>query len=164
MHKATEVHVMRSRGRKRPHDGRIQMPCVHKGDGRPTMMEITQINLNHCDAAQQLLWQSTTETKCDVAIVAEPYRIPPDNGNWVADRAGIAAIYVMGRFPIQEIVENSAEGFVIAKINGVFFCSCYAPPRWNEEQYNRMLGALTDALVGRRPIIIGGDFNAWAIV
>ena len=126
------------------------------------MMEITQINLNHCDAAQHLLWQSTTETKCDVAIIAEPYRIPPDNGHWAADRTEMAAIHVMGRFPIQEIVENSAEGFVIAKINGIFFCSCYAVPRWNVEQYNRMLDALTDALVDRKPVVIGGDFNAWA--
>lgn len=128
-----------------------------------TMMEITQVNLNHCDAAQQLLWQSTTETKCDVAIIAEPYRVPINNGNWVADKARIAAIQVTGGFPIQEVVDNDHEGFVIAKINGVFVCSCYAPPRWTPEQYNRMLDLLTDKLIGRAPVVIGGDFNAWAV-
>ncbi|XP_053692493.1 uncharacterized protein LOC128740942 [Sabethes cyaneus] len=125
-------------------------------------MEVIQINLNHCDTAQQLLWQLTTETKCDVAIIAEPYRISSDNGNWIADRAGMAAILVTGRYPIQEVVTNRYEGFVVAKINGVFVCSCYAPPRWTLEQFCRMLDELTGELIGRRPIVIGGDFNAWA--
>lgn len=137
------------------------MSCVQKGDGRP-VMEVTQLNLNHCNTAQQLLWQSTTETMCDVAIIAEPYRVPPDNGNWAADSAGMAAIQVMGRFPIQEVVSSSREGFVIAKINGVFICSCYAPPRWSMAQFHLMLDGLTEELVGRRPVVIGGDFNAWA--
>lgn len=125
-------------------------------------MEVTQINLNHCDTAQQLLWQSTTETKCDVAIIAEPYRVPTDNGNWVADRAGMAAILVTGRYPIQEVATNRHEGFVVAKINGIFVCSCYAPPRWTLEQFHHMLDELTGVLIGRRPVVIGGDFNAWA--
>lgn len=92
-------------------------------------MEVTQVNLNHCDTAQQLLWQSTTETECDVAIIAEPYRVPLDNGNWATDTARLAAIYVMGRYPIQEVVSRTFEGLVIAKVNGTFVCSCYAPPR-----------------------------------
>ena len=139
------------------------MPSLPKGEGRSTIMEVTQINLNHCDTAQQLLWQSTTESKCDVAIIAEPYHIPADNDNWVADRAAMAAIQVMGEFPIDEVVSNSCEGFVIVKINGIFVCSCYAPPRWTMEQFHHMLDALTDKLIGRKPIVIGGDFNAWAV-
>ncbi|XP_058448861.1 uncharacterized protein LOC131428835 [Malaya genurostris] len=126
-------------------------------------MEITQINLNHCDTAQQLLWQSMTETKCDVAIISEPYQVPPDNGNWVSDRTGMAAIHVMGEFPIQEVVESASEGIVIAKINGVFVCSCYTPPRWTVEQFSQVLEQLTNKLIGRKPVVIGGDFNAWAV-
>ncbi|XP_062542029.1 uncharacterized protein LOC134210019 [Armigeres subalbatus] len=126
-------------------------------------MQIIQIKLNHCETAQQLLWQSTAETMCDVAIIAEPYRVPPDNGNWVTDRTGLAAIQVMGKFPIQEVVESSCEGFVIARINGVFICSCYAPPRWTVDQFSQILDLLTDKLIGRRPVVIGGDFNAWAV-
>lgn len=125
-------------------------------------MEVTQINLNHCEVAQDLLWQSATETKCDVAIISEPYRVPPDNYKWVADRAAIAAILVTGPFPVEEVVSSSCEGFVIAKVNGIYICSYYAPPRWTLEQFCQMLDALTEKLVGRRPVIIGGDFNAWA--
>lgn len=128
-----------------------------------TPVEIVQVNLNHCDTAQQLLWQSVAEHKCDVAIISEPYRIPPGNGNWTSDRAKTTAIWTVGKYPLQEVVYTADEGFVIAKINGVFICSCYAPPRWTIEQFNQMLDKLTEELTDRRPAVIAGDFNAWAI-
>jgi len=31
------------------------------------------------------------------------------------------------------------------------------------EQFHQMLDALTEELIGRRPLLIGGDFNAWAV-
>lgn len=139
------------------------MPGVQETGLGQKVMEVTQVNLNHCDAAQQLLWQSTAETGCDVAIIAEPYRVPLNNGNWAADTARMAAIQVMGRYPIQEVVSRAGEGFVIAKVNGTFFCSCYAPPRWTLEQFEQMLDSLTYELIGRSPVVIGGDFNAWAV-
>lgn len=39
------------------------------------------------------------ETKCDVAIIAVPYRIPSENGNWLAGKAEMTAILVCGRYP-----------------------------------------------------------------
>lgn len=138
------------------------MPGFQTGDDNQTTVEVTQINLNHCDTAQQLLWQSTTEFKCDVAIIAEPYQIPQEDASWIADHAKIAAIWTMGRYPVQEVVFRAEEGFVIAKINEVYVCSCYAPPRWTLDQFNQMLDQLTDELTDRRPVVIAGDFNAWA--
>ncbi|XP_055614811.1 uncharacterized protein LOC129761126 [Toxorhynchites rutilus septentrionalis] len=126
-------------------------------------MEVTQINLNHCDTAQQLLWQVASETKCDVAIIAEPYQVPPNNGNWVTDKAKIAAITTLGKYPFQEVVSSDYEGFVIVKINDIFVCSCYALPRWTIEQFDQMLHNITEELIGRNPIVIGGDLNAWAV-
>ena len=119
--------------------------------------------MNHCSTAQQLLWQASVETRCDVAILSDPYRIPPEDVRRVADKDGLAAIVATGKYPIQEIVSNSYEGFVIAKINGVFICSCYAPPRWSMDQFNDMLDRLTADLNDRRPVVIAGDFNAWAV-
>ena len=126
-------------------------------------MNIRQVNLNHCSTAQQLLWQSCAETQCDVAILSDPYRIPPEDVKWVADKAGLAVILATGKYPIQEVVSNSCEGFVIARINGVYICSCYAPPRWTMDQFNEMLDKLTTDLNDRRPVVIAGDFNAWAV-
>ncbi|XP_053698740.1 uncharacterized protein LOC128745687 [Sabethes cyaneus] len=55
----------------------------------------------------------------------------------------MAAIHVMGKFPIEEVVSSSYKGFVM-------------------EQFHQMLDALTEKLIGRRPIIVAGDFSAWA--
>ncbi|XP_062713743.1 uncharacterized protein LOC134290593 [Aedes albopictus] len=113
--------------------------------------------------ADQLLCQSTKEAKCDVAIISDPYRIPSGNGNWVADEAGTAAIWTVGRSPLQEVVYRAIEGFVIAKVNGVYICSCYSPPRWTIERFNQVLDRILEKLGDRRPVIIAGDFNAWAV-
>lgn len=139
------------------------MSGLQRSGGYEITVEITQINLNHCDTAQQLLWQSVSESRSDVAIISEPYRIPPGDGNWIADEAKTVAIWTAGRYPFQEVVYCAEEGFVIAKINGVFICSCYAPPRWTIQQFNQMLDKLTEKITDRRPVVIAGDFNAWAV-
>lgn len=148
---------------QRPLYWRPPLPGVQRSDVCKITVEVTQINLNHCDIAQQLLGQSVAESKCDVAIIAEPYRIPPGDGNWIADNAKTAAIWTTGGHPIQQVVYQADEGFVIAKINEIFICSCYAPPRWTIEQFNQMLDRLIDELSDRSPVIIAGDFNAWAV-
>uniref|UniRef100_A0A2M4CS98 Putative retrovirus-related pol polyprotein from type-1 retrotransposable element n=1 Tax=Anopheles darlingi TaxID=43151 RepID=A0A2M4CS98_ANODA len=125
-------------------------------------MEFIQVNLNHCETAQLLLVQTTAKAKCDVALISEPYRVPEDNATWVADSSMKAAIWVMGKHPIDEVVSNSQQGFFIAKVNGIFVCSCYAPPSWGLDQFKKMLDNLTNELAGRQPVVIGGDFNAWA--
>lgn len=129
---------------------------------RQSEMKVRQINLNHCEAAQDLMWHDIAKIGCDVAIISEPYKVPPDNPNWVADKASMAAIYVCGKYPIQQVVSKDNEGFVVAKINGIYFCSCYAPPRWTINEYDDMLDELIRVLRNRRPVVIAGDFNAWA--
>ena len=127
------------------------------------MTQVVQLNLNHCDTAQQLLYQSAAEWKVDVAILADPYRVPSGNGNWVADKSHTAAIWTTGRYPVQEIVSASEEGFVIARINGVYFCGCYAPPRWSTEQFSQKVDLMVSKLTGLKPVVIAGDFNAWSV-
>lgn len=139
------------------------MPSLQTSESNEVPVEVVQINLNHCDTAQHLLRQSVAEHRCDVAIISEPYQIPPGDGNWISDGTKTAAIWTVGKYPIQEVVHCADEGFVIAKINGVFICSCYAPPRWTIEQFNRMLDKLTEELTDRRPVVVAGDFNAWAV-
>ena len=122
-----------------------------------------QLNLNHCYAAQQLLHQAAAVSLSDVAIVSDPYRIPTGNGNWVSDKSGKTAICTTGRSPVQEIVSTSREGYVIAKVDGVFYCSCYAPPSWSTETFAQMVDQATVELTGLRPLVVAGDFNAWAV-
>lgn len=73
-------------------------------------MEVIQLNLNHCELAQVLLMQTMAEIRVDVALISDPYKVPPNNGNWVSDKAKLAAIRVCGEYPIQEIISNGSEG------------------------------------------------------
>lgn len=124
-------------------------------------MRVIQINLNHCEAAQDLLYQEIVELKADVAIISEPFQIPA-NGMWLADREKWSAIYACGNYPIQEIPLDTESGVIAAKINGIYFYSCYAPPRLNIQEFNMLLDKIADNARGRHPTIIAGDFNAWA--
>ena len=67
----------------------------------------------------QTLWQISVETRCDVAILSDHYRIQSEDVRWVADKDGSTAIVATGKYPIHEMVSNSCEGFVITKVNGV---------------------------------------------
>lgn len=90
--------------------------------------------------------------------------ITPDNGNRVADEAKLVVICsTTGRFSAQEIMSTSHEGFAISKINGVYYCSCYALPRFPIDQFSSMLDPLLSALVCLSPMVIDEDFIAWAI-
>ena len=125
-------------------------------------MEIVQLNLNHCEEVQDMLGQLLIEEKGDVAMLSEPYRCPSGVNNWVSDSTATAAIWASGRFPIQQIISRHGEGYVIAVINKITFCSCYAPPRWDLEKFEKMLKRISDEVYDVNPIIISGDFNAWA--
>ena len=126
------------------------------------MTEVIQINLNHCYVAQQLLWQTVSELGIDVGIVSDPYSIPAGNGRWIANGSRKVAIWTTGRYPAQEVVSTSEDGYVIAKVNGIYFCSCYFPPSWNIDYFSRVADTLAGEMVGRNPAVIAGDFNAWA--
>ncbi|XP_058448858.1 putative gustatory receptor 2a [Malaya genurostris] len=78
-------------------------------------MQVAQLNLNRCESGQQRLHQSVAEWGIDVAILSDPYRIPVDNGNRVADESKAVAILTTGRYPVQEVVKTQVEGVAIAK-------------------------------------------------
>ncbi|KAH8249804.1 hypothetical protein KR026_007898, partial [Drosophila bipectinata] len=121
-------------------------------------MKCTQLNLNHCEAAQSLLRQAVRDEQTEVVLISEPYRSIPGNG-WLASSKE-AALWSTETAP--QDIRTSSEGIVWANINGVTFYSCYAPPRWEISRYQRMQRSLVADARGRSPVVIGGDFNAWA--
>lgn len=125
-------------------------------------MKVVQINLNHCEAAQDLLQQSVRELKADVAIVCEQYR-NLDKRIWVSDVSNRAAVWVCGNHPLQETGNSTVSGFVRAKVNGIHMYSCYAHPSASIEEFKTFLDQLTNDARSRSPLLIAGDFNAWAI-
>lgn len=84
-------------------------------------MKVIQINLNHCEAAQDLLAQTVREMEADVAIISEPFKVP-DSNLWKMDRTGKAAIWACGKYPFQGYTSHQEDGFVHAKINDTRLC------------------------------------------
>lgn len=125
-------------------------------------MKCLQLNLNHCEIAQDLLWQTIAEKQIDVAILSEPYR-NIDGGTAVSDTTTKASIWACGRFPLQEVVVRGEEGYVVARVNGVYIFSCYAPPSLQPDEFEHLLDKITADATRYKPNIIAGDFNAWAV-
>lgn len=123
-------------------------------------MRFLQLNLNHCRAAHELLKQSVRELKVDLAIISEPYE-NVDTPNWTNDTTGTSAIWSVNRQLLRDEMTTEC-GFVRATVSGICIYSCYIPPRYDIVEYKRIIDTLTIDAAGRRPILIAGDFNAWA--
>ena len=51
------------------------------------------------------------------------------------------------------------KGFFRAKINGVNFYSCYAPPRFNSEEFQSLLDEIINDALGKGEISMPGPQN-----
>lgn len=125
-------------------------------------MRFIQLNLNHCKATQDLLSQIICETCVDVAILSEQYK-NINSAAWLSDSTGKAAIWACGKRAIEQISLTPEDGFVRAKIGGIFVYSCYARPSSTDDEYKQMLHRLIRDAEKHNPKIIAGDFNAWAV-
>lgn len=126
-------------------------------------MRLIQINLNHCEAAQDLLRQTVIEAKADVAIISEQYASFGDSSVFSADASDRAAVWACGKHGFQETGSGMEAGFARARINGIHVYSCYAPPSASIDEFQIFLDRLTNDARDRYPLIIAGDFNAWAV-
>lgn len=124
-------------------------------------MKIVQINLNHCEAAHDLLQQTIKEKGIDIVLVSEPYK-KLNEDIWITDISQKTAIWTCGSMAFQETNVHHT-GFVTAKINGIDFYSCYAPPSWTHTEYQGMLDELVNDAETKTKVVIAGDFNAWAL-
>jgi len=101
--------------------GRKQILLSHNQRDREasTDMQLIQLNLNHCRAAQDLMKQTVRELGSEVAILSEPYRVVSTN-DWVTDRTGKVALWLCGvGAPLMRDL-RAAEGFVRANVGGTW--------------------------------------------
>ncbi|CAB0043883.1 unnamed protein product, partial [Trichogramma brassicae] len=140
----------------------LELPSGPEDHPGPPMMRILQLNLNHCEAAQDLLCDAISKLRIDVAILCEQYKNLAPPNTWLADADGQAAIWVHGGIPVQERPARVHPYFAWARIGGIFFFSVYAPPRLSEREFSALLANITEEARGRRPLVIAGDFNAWS--
>ncbi|XP_071442535.1 uncharacterized protein [Hetaerina americana] len=126
------------------------------------MAKVVQLNLNHCAVAQDLLFQTLVEEKADIAIISEVYK-DPNTANWVLDSKGTAAVWVSGRLHISNRAATHVSGFTWVEVSDMRIYSCYSPPSDDFEEFARLLENIgASARSSRLPVVIAGDFNAWA--
>ncbi|KRF85672.1 uncharacterized protein Dvir_GJ25635 [Drosophila virilis] len=125
------------------------------------MVKFLQLNLNHCRAAQDLLAQTTRETRIDVAIISEPYT-PKHIGVWHESLDAGAALWSCGQAPYQLTQRMARKGFARAKCGRIYVYSCYIPPSIPLAEYTAIIEDIAQDAHGKSPVIIAGDFNVWA--
>lgn len=128
------------------------------------MARVIQINLNHARQAQDLLMQHVAEWGAEIAIIAEPHRVPNSPG-WVVDQTGRAAIHATtARTGGNLRLAERGHGYVVARWRDVDIVSCYISPSVAMDQYEETLTHLRDAIRRCRGgrVLVGGDFNAWS--
>jgi hypothetical protein len=127
------------------------------------MINIFQLNVNHCAAAQSLLFQTARERNADVMLLSEPYAPGVGNSGVLFDSTSKAAIICCRNYYIEDQGSVPMRGIAYAKVKGVHLYSCYAPPSDSPDLYEELLNNLVHHARGRNPVVIAGDFNAWAI-
>ena len=125
-------------------------------------LKVLQINLGHCRAAQDLMFQVAKEMRADVVIVSEQYA--NCSADWYSDATGRAAIYVPSRdIAVTKRMVTGGDGWVWIEIGGRRIYSCYFSPNSPLPQYEEDIRRLEDDVRGAEgPVIVAGDFNASA--
>lgn len=126
-----------------------------------------QTNSNHARRAQDLLLQCMDERDTSLAIVAEPYRVPVGNPNWIGSSDGsVAVVLRRTKYPIPCLTVKRGEGFVIAKWGKTIIVGVYFSPRLSVAEVEDRLDAISRSVgaLESAPLIVGGDFNAHSVV
>ncbi|KAL0821003.1 hypothetical protein ABMA28_005652 [Loxostege sticticalis] len=109
-------------------------------------LRFLQLNTNHSPRPQDLLLQHLAEWQLDISLVSEPYFVPSDREDWIADAKGLSAIIAPG-LPLE--------------CRGILLVAVYLPPRRSAAAVEAGLDRLSAVLrQSSLPALIGGDFNA----
>ncbi|XP_070144155.1 uncharacterized protein [Drosophila kikkawai] len=99
-------------------------------------------------AAQDLLSQTATELKTDIAILSEPYRAKPD-GVWQQSTGGGAAIWSCGQPAGHMTQRASRPGYTRAKIHEVTVYSWYLAPSMHIDAFRDVVQEIAQDARGR---------------
>lgn len=126
------------------------------------LRRLLQANINHCARAQDLLLQSMAQWSIDVAVVAEPYFVPPRD-DWVCDTNRSVALIMRSAadtLPFEAVTRG--RGYVAAIWGNVMVVGVYFAPSLSLADMEDIILEL-GTVVSRsrpRPVIVLGDFNA----
>lgn len=121
-----------------------------------------QVNINHSAVAQDLLVQTMAEWSIQMAVVSEPYYVPPRD-NWAGDVTGTAAIVSANSVgsPIMTVLKRDS-GYVAVQWGEFVVVSVYFSPNKTVAEFEEFLDRL-GTLIARtmpNPVLVAGDFNA----
>lgn len=121
-----------------------------------------QANINHAARAQDLFLQSMVEWQIEMAVVAEPYFVPPRD-NWVGDVDGLVVIVSSGVTGIPPpVVVARGRGYVAVEWRETILIGVYFSPNRSLVEFETFLDGV-GALIGQtlpRPALLVGDLNA----
>lgn len=126
-------------------------------------LKVLQINLGHCQAAQDLMFQVAREKCADLVLVSEQYRDCPSH--WYCDSTGMAAIYLPPATGARITGRAGAgcRGWTWVEVSGCRIYSCYFSPNATIREFEDSLRELEeDVRTASIPVLVAGDFNAWA--
>jgi len=100
-------------------------------------INIIQLNVNHCAAAQTLLAQTARERNADVVLLSEPYLPEVGSSGMLFDELGKVSIKCRTSLAMEEREIEPMRGFAYAKIKGELLqlYSSYDPPSDSPEQF-----------------------------
>lgn len=124
--------------------------------------KILQINLNHARAAQDLAIQRAIEDQISVLLIAEPYKVLPQD-SWFSDADNLSAVYVNTMYCAESAnFVDRGPGYIAIKIGTYNLYSCYIPPNKPIEEFEIYLQNLSNSMDqhGQTYTILAGDRNA----
>ncbi|KAL4705429.1 hypothetical protein ACJJTC_002267 [Scirpophaga incertulas] len=128
-------------------------------------LTLLQGNINHSAAAQDLLCATAVEWRAGLAIVAEPYYVPPQSDNWLQSTDGTAAIVRVGAGSSPSLVlRERGNGFVAAGWGGIVVISTYFSPNRARAAFQMFLAEMEGAgPQGNRGPAVSAAFPRWAL-
>ncbi|KAL4702387.1 hypothetical protein ACJJTC_005663 [Scirpophaga incertulas] len=128
-------------------------------------LTLLQGNINHSAAAQDLLCATAVEWRAGLAIVAEPYYVPPQSDNWLQSTDGTAAIVRVGAGSSPSLVlRERGKGFVAAGWGGIVVISTYFSPNRARAAFQVFLAEMEGAgPQGNRGPAVSAAFPRWAL-
>ncbi|EFN62146.1 hypothetical protein EAG_13724, partial [Camponotus floridanus] len=127
------------------------------------VIRLLQINLNHTQAAQDLLMQKILKEDIEIVAVQEPWSTA-NNEYWITSKKGTAAIlWNRGTtsFPCKLLMKG--HHMVAVKYKNMVIASCYCSPSESAQAFELMLNEIRLLVTQEKNnTIICGDFNAKA--
>jgi len=125
---------------------------------------LLQSNVNHAPSAQDLLLQTMAERGVDLAIMAEPYRVPPGHSSWASDPTGreVALTWRSTDTSLPCTFLEAGGGYVAVRWGRWTVVGVYLPPRLSLPEFEGRLDDIQACVEKYRrwPALVAGDFNA----